>query len=200
MSGRGSIVVKTRSADEAAELARQLSWYAEFGEPFRNKFEGGNAAFVCRGEIRDTPALSGDEIGDIAGRALQSEDATAWQDVGVLLRHADYLARRCGEAEERAERAERAKDDIDRQRQRLCDLYDLLSPDEQMRLIGRQFQRGEVVIHGQADDAQLQALRSAWTEQIAARIEQDAADQATINYNQALQIAALVRRWGTEDG
>ena len=49
---RGAIVLKVASAAEATELAQQLEGFAEFNEPFENRYGWGAEAWCVKGKVR----------------------------------------------------------------------------------------------------------------------------------------------------
>lgn len=170
----GSIVLKAKTAAEVKALAEQLAWYAQFDEPFHNKYDGGYAA---KGQVRAV-SLAHVEQGDAGALATQVREQAA--QLGQLEEQVAELKRQHARAEGNAAEAKK--------------WLDLLTPEEHWRLIGRNLgERGVLVIAPGLGDELVQLLARDVLDRAAQQLENDAPDHPHVTQRAADACAAIVR-------
>lgn len=180
----GSIVLKAASKAEVETLAALLSGFAEWGEPFGNKYEAGDAAWCVKGKV-------------ISGATASPGIAAALQD-----------ATERGEMERQITMLERALATVQHQFDfQQTHLLAWLTETEKHRALMRSFylklpdyDATEHQVLDPMPDAETQrvAIAHAVMEYIAQVIENRGPDDPLVNMNAAGAIARLVRGLAAE--
>ena len=90
----GAIVLKARRQPTLEALAQQLAWFAEFGDAFHNRYEGG---YAIKGQVRAEP---GPDAPDHA--ALTAQIIAHAAQIGEMQAAIERLQRELAVATERA--------------------------------------------------------------------------------------------------
>ena len=175
---QGAIVLKARSAAETAVLAEQLRHYAQFGDVFVNRYEGG---YAVKGQVYTSPP----------------EGAPDHAALEVTIRN---QAAQIGELERRIEELLREIRMLEWSRDHSEALLKLLSQAEYMRLIDRNITKEyphlwakEDAVEPDGNDAARGAFAAQLLEHAARRVETDGPDNTYVTLRAAEHCAALVR-------
>lgn len=171
----GAIVLKARTPEETAALAQQLARFAAFGEVFANRYEAG---YAVKGQVYATP-----------------QDA---DPVAQLEAQARAQAAQLGAQGERIQTLEWELRDAQRALQHAQTWRDMLTSDEQFRLVGRNLTvRPEVrqrpVVEPQEGEAPMLAFARQVVELVAQRIQAGGPDNVHVTERAAQACAALAR-------
>lgn len=171
----GAIVLKARSEVEAATLAEQLYWYAEFGVPFYNRYEGG---YAVKGQVRQVSTADGPAVLEAQNRKLAAR-------LAELEKQAEELGWKTRQAVSRSANVNA--------------LLALLTPTEHLRLIDRNIIREHPQLWAKedaiesGDNPAAQAFAAQLLERAAQKIEADGPDDVHVTLRAAEHCAAIVR-------
>jgi hypothetical protein len=199
------IVLKAKTRPEVAALAVQLRYYAEFGEPFNNRYEDG---YAIKGQVRAVPLPDADGIAAVVARVAGARQETFVGDAPLFVGAADVetllaalrdQAAQIGRLEQQIGRLEGERDMARGSAAQAHQLLQLLSPGEHLQLIDRNIMRehpdlwqGDAIAADEHSPA-----RRAFTAQVlelaATRIEMDGPDDVHVSLRAAEHCAAIVR-------
>lgn len=201
----GAIVLKAPTRAEVEALAAQLGWYAEFGDPFSNKYEGG---YVIKGQVRAAPLRDADGIAAVTARVASARQESFTGDpamlvsageIEVLLGALRDHAARIGQLEREVQRLELERNLARSSAKQAHQLLQLLSQEEHFRLIERNIVReysdlGPAAILDADDDSPVRRAFAAQMLELAARtIEEQGPDDVHVTLRAAERCAAIVR-------
>lgn len=207
----GAIVLKAKTKAEVAALAAQLRYYADFSEPFANKYEGG---YAIKGQPRAAPLTDAEGIAAVMQHVAAARQESFVGDpamlvsageIEVLLGALRDQAAQIGQLEKQLEQAELDRDAARRSAAQAHQLLQLLDPDEYMRLIDRNIVRefpdlGPAWIIAADDHEGARRALAAQVLELAARtVEMDGPDDALVNLRAAERCAAIVRALITKE-
>lgn len=207
----GAIVLKAPSEAEVEALAAQLAWYADFSEPFKNRYEGG---WVLKGQVLAAPVPDVGGIATLMARLGETHQESFAGEGAILAAPADVeialavlrsQAAEIGRLRGRIEELERDLETANTTATWHARWSSLLTPAEHMRLIDRGIVREHPhlgpawVVEADAQDPARQRFASEVLEVAARHIEDVGPDDPLVNLRVAERCAAMVRALKTKE-